>query len=157
MESPSTSGEDLGALLESTLTLSRGLETLYNEHEVLLEALAEDGRDSSRSTIKAEQQTDSGHNLSHGMNYRRQYHCYTVEMYFFPGDISDVEDSAEFAVELKVEKTAALSQSLNLLRAGLDEAKVHTSCMHTLPTLCMQVQCVYMYMYINWWSIWPYH
>ena len=42
------SGEDLGALLESTLTLSRGLETLYSEHEALLEALGEDGRENER-------------------------------------------------------------------------------------------------------------
>lgn len=44
----SESGEDLGALLESTLTLSRGLETLYSEHEVLLQALGEE-RDSDAS------------------------------------------------------------------------------------------------------------
>lgn len=44
----SESGEDLGALLESTLTLSRGLETLYSEHEVLLQALGEErGSDAS--------------------------------------------------------------------------------------------------------------
>lgn len=47
--SDSTSGEDLGTLLESTLTLSRGLETLYSEHKVLLEALGEDS-DSSKKT-----------------------------------------------------------------------------------------------------------
>lgn len=45
------SGEDLGALLESTLTLTRGLETLYSEHEVLLQALGEE-RDSD-STKRA--------------------------------------------------------------------------------------------------------
>lgn len=37
---------------------------------------------------------------------------------------SDIEDSEEFGVQMKVEKTAALSDSLNRLRAGIDEAKV---------------------------------
>ena len=37
----SEEGEDLATLLESTLNLSEGLETLYSEHEVLLEALKE--------------------------------------------------------------------------------------------------------------------
>lgn len=39
----SEEGEDLASLLESTLNLSEGLETLYSEHEVLLEALREEG------------------------------------------------------------------------------------------------------------------
>lgn len=50
--SPSSEGTvtaDLGALLESTMTLSRGLETLYSEHEVLLEALGASGETSKTS------------------------------------------------------------------------------------------------------------
>ena len=43
------SGADLGVLLESTMTLSRGLETLYSEHEVLLEALGAGGETSKTS------------------------------------------------------------------------------------------------------------
>ena len=47
--SESTVTADLGALLESTMTLSRGLETLYSEHEVLLEALGASGETSKTS------------------------------------------------------------------------------------------------------------
>ena len=50
MESSASEGTtDLGTLLESTLTLSRGLETLYSEHEVLLEALGGSGEPSQTS------------------------------------------------------------------------------------------------------------
>lgn len=48
MEPEEQGGEDLGALLESTLTLSRGLETLYSEHEVLLEALGEEESETAK-------------------------------------------------------------------------------------------------------------
>ena len=53
MESSASSesgGENLGTVLESTLTLSRGLQTLYSEHEALLEAIGEDERDDECST-----------------------------------------------------------------------------------------------------------
>ena len=52
--SEGTGSPDLGALLESTLTLSRGLETLYSEHEVLLEALGESGEPSQTSLVSSE-------------------------------------------------------------------------------------------------------
>ena len=38
-------GEDLTNLLESTVNISKGLETLYSEHEALLEALRQEERD----------------------------------------------------------------------------------------------------------------
>lgn len=114
----SESDEDLGALLESTLTLSRGLETLYSEHEVLLQALGEE-RDSEASTR-------AGDPVSHGGHHFTILPCsrYRVFPRVEGEQESDIEDSEEFGVQMKVEKTAALSDSLNRLRAGIDEAKV---------------------------------
>ncbi|CAI8037464.1 Kinesin light chain 1 [Geodia barretti] len=96
--SESTVTADLGALLESTMTLSRGLETLYSEHEVLLEALGASGETSKTSL-------DSS----------------TVESEKSWGDADVPED---FGLQVKAEKTNALSHSLNLLRAGMSEAKL---------------------------------
>ena len=39
METAQEQGEDLRSLLESTVNLSEGLETLYSEHEALLAVL----------------------------------------------------------------------------------------------------------------------
>lgn len=114
--SDSTSGEDLGALLESTLTLSRGLETLYSEHKVLLETLGEGGEASSR---KAGRELNTSHSKVKGIitEYERAN--------LSPGPhSSDEVDSEDFAEQVKIEKTAALGHSLGLLRAGIDEAKV---------------------------------
>lgn len=40
------------------------------------------------------------------------------------GQDSDTEGSEEFGVQMKIEKTAALSDSLNRLKTGIDEAMV---------------------------------
>ena len=56
MESSASEGTtDLGTLLESTLTLSRGLETLYSEHEVLLEALGGGSGEPSQTSLDSSQ------------------------------------------------------------------------------------------------------
>ena len=134
-------GEDLASLLESTFTLSRGLETLYSEHEVLLEALGEEDRESETG------RRDGG--ARHGWLLANS--CYTQSSFFiisscayirtlviqtrpfliynfFPGN-QDF-DLEEFGVQMKVEKTAALSHSMDQLKAGIEEAKV---CINSHP------------------------
>lgn len=49
-------GEDLASLLESTVNISKGLETLYSEHEALLEALRQEEREGE--TGKGERESE---------------------------------------------------------------------------------------------------
>jgi hypothetical protein len=110
--SESTVTADLGALLESTMTLSRGLETLYSEHEVLLEALGASGETSlDSSTGRKRTRFFASWSLS----------STTVESEKSWGDADVPED---FGLHVKAEKSNALSHSLNRLRAGMSEAKV---------------------------------
>jgi chromosome segregation ATPase len=110
--SESTVTADLGALLESTMTLSRGLETLYSEHEVLLEALGASGETSlDSSTGRKRTRFFASWSLS----------STTVESEKSWGDADVPED---FGLHVKAEKSNALSHSLNRLRAGMSEAKL---------------------------------
>ena len=119
------SGEDLGALLESTLTLSRGLETLYSEHEALLEALGEDGRENERGEASGSYGERCTGLQKHAPKLSSSYTGLQPS--------EELDESEEFAVQTKVEKTAALSHSLDLLKAGIDEAKVRMSPPPELP------------------------
>ena len=125
--SDSTSGEDLGSLLESTLTLSRGLETLYSEHKVLLEALGED----SESPKKTERDLEG----SHGKVERKPAHAASRANSPGPQSSDETVESEEFVEQVRVEKTAALGHSLELLKTGIDEAKV------CCPSLVVQCTC----------------
>ena len=70
------------------------------------------------------------------MVFGRAESTHQTALHIHAGQRSEnVEESEEFAVEMKVEKTAALSHSMDLLKAGIDEAKVCVSSSLVMRTI----------------------